>query len=167
MAQRLLTHVFFDQEQSGTAATLFAEEALISLLASIYASNVVADADAAERPQVDAWVALHAFITSNLADPELSIGRVAESLRMSRSWIHQLFKRHGHTYGGFVRERRLQLAQEALRNPQMAHWTIKQIATQCGFQSASHFSRVFQQQFGESPAAHRERQRVLPPTAAT
>ena len=157
MAQRLLTHVFFDPQQSSTAAIYFAEEALISLLASIYARNLVDGAADDDRQQVDAWVAIHAYITSNLADPELSIERMSESLRISTSWIHQLFKRHQHTYGDFVRERRLQLAQQALRHPQSRTLPIKQIATQCGFQSASHFSRVFQQRFGESPMVYRER----------
>ncbi len=157
MAQRLLTHVFFDSEQSSTAATYFAEEALISLLASIYAKNVVEDTDAEDRQQLDAWVAIHAYITSNLADPDLSIEKMSESLRISRSWIHQLFKRHHLTYGDFLRERRLQLAREALLSEQNRAQPIKQIATQCGFQSASHFSRVFMQRFGESPTDLRER----------
>ena len=118
---------------------------------------MVEDTDAEDRQQLDAWVAIHAYITSNLADPDLSIEKMSESLRISRSWIHQLFKRHNLTYGDFLRERRLQLAREALLSEQNRTQPIKQIATQCGFQSASHFSRVFMQRFGESPTDLRER----------
>ncbi|MFG5779579.1 AraC family transcriptional regulator [Comamonas sp. J-3] len=157
MAQRLLTHVFFDPQQSSTAATYFAEEALISLLASIYAHNLVEDTAEGERPHVDAWVAINAFITSKLADPDLSVDTLVDSLRISKSWIHQLFRRHGVSYSDYVRERRLQLAHSALQQPQSQGLPIKQIATQCGFLSASHFSRSFLQRFGESPTDFRDR----------
>jgi AraC-like DNA-binding protein len=70
--------------------------------------------------------------------------------------VHRLFKMRSLQYTSYVRERRLQLAREALEDPRRSHVEVKEIAVSCGFQHASHFIRRFHERFGMSPALYRK-----------
>ena len=56
------------------------------------------------------------------------------------------------TLGGYIRERRLTLAAEALRQTQRP---VFDIAMQYGYDSQQTFSRVFRRQFSQTPTAYR------------
>ena len=61
----------------------------------------------------------------------------------------------GRTLGAFVSHLRLQLAAEALRNAELS---IAEVASACGFASASHFVRVFRAATGATPGRWRRAQ---------
>jgi AraC-like DNA-binding protein len=99
---------------------------------------------------------LASYIDAHITDPELSVQAVADVLRVTTRWVHRLFKMRSLQYTSYVRERRLQLAREALEDPRRAHVEVKEIAASCGFQHASHFIRRFHERFGMSPALYRK-----------
>lgn len=154
-AQRTLAHVFFDENESNPTSVFHAEQSLMSLLAAIYTSQAPEQLSQGERVQVDAWQALTAYIDANITDPELSLLQISSSLRVSTRWIHRLFQARSLQYGNYVREKRLQLAQVALRDASQAQFTVREIAHHCGFQDASHFSRSFSRRFGTPPHQYR------------
>lgn len=155
-AHGCLAHVFF-QEPSAVSPTssMFAEQALISLLAAIYTSQALEQLPTAERGPIESWQAITSYLDTHIADSDLSVAAVARALRASNRWVHRLFQMRGIQYGQYVRERRLELARTALEDPTKGHLPVKEIAASCGFQDASHFSRCFQQRFGCPPNQYR------------
>lgn len=154
-AHRCLAHVFFDQEETSPSSAVFAEQALISLLAAIYTSQAVDQIPDSRRGPIESWQALTSYLDAHIADTDLSVAAVARALRASSRWVHRLFQMQGTQYNQYVRERRLQLARRALEDPGKGHLPVKDIALSCGFQDASHFSRRFQQRFGCPPNQYR------------
>ncbi|ASC64500.1 AraC family transcriptional regulator [Achromobacter denitrificans] len=155
-AHRCLHHVFFDKAESNPTSSLFAEQALLALLASIYTSQALEKIPGAARGPADNWQVLASYIEAHITDPELSVQAVADVLRVTPRWVHRLFKMRGLQYTSYVRERRLQLAREALEDPARANVEVKEIAASCGFQHASHFIRRFHERFGMPPALYRK-----------
>ena len=114
-AHRCLRHVFFDKTESNPVSSLFAaEQALLALLASIYTSQALEKIPGDAR--AGRWQVLASYIDAHITDPELSVQAVADVLRVTTRWVHQLFKTRSLQYTGYVRERRLQLAREALED---------------------------------------------------
>jgi AraC-like DNA-binding protein len=73
--------------------------------------------------------------------------------------ICKLFRRHtGTTFTEHVSRLRIEKATELLLNPRLR---ISEIAFKSGFQSLTHFNRVFRKLVGESPTLYREKL-VLP-----
>ena len=109
-AHRCLRHVFFDKTESNPVSSLFAEQALLALLASIYTSQALEKIPGDARAPADNWQVLASYIDAHITDPELSVQAVADVLRVTTRWVHRLFKTRSLQYTGYVRERRLQLA---------------------------------------------------------
>jgi len=155
-AHHCLGHVFFEQPDAvSPTSSMFAEQALISLLAAIYTSQALEQLPTTERGPIESWQAITSYVDTHITDNDLSVAAVARALRASSRWVHRLFQMRGIQYGQYVRERRLQLARSALEDPCRAHVPVKDIALSCGFQDASHFSRCFQQRFGSPPNKYR------------
>ena len=100
------------------------------------------------RLSIDAWIDGH------LCDPSLSLTSVAAAHAVSARTVQRVFGRSGETFNGTVRGRRLARAREELRR---TNSSITSIATRWCFSDASHFSRLFKERFGTSPAAFRSR----------
>ncbi len=94
-----------------------------------------------------------AFIECELAD--IRPVDVAAHLRVSRRYLDTLFAREGGTVMQYVWERRLVNAASRLARRTARAVTVTEVAHACGFQDASHFSRMFRQRFGRSPSAWR------------
>ncbi|MGE0484986.1 MAG: helix-turn-helix domain-containing protein [Gammaproteobacteria bacterium] len=91
------------------------------------------------------------YVWENLRDPELSARRVASALGISQRYMNKLFESEGETVGRLILTQRLQGARADLVNPVKRTKPITEIAHDWGFNSVSHFSRVFRQQFDASP----------------
>jgi AraC family L-rhamnose operon transcriptional activator RhaR len=95
------------------------------------------------------------FIADNLSE-ELTLPRVAGHLHISPRHLTRLFQQHtNQTFVHYIQERRVQLAAQMLLNGDLS---IKDIASQCGFQSVHYFTRIFTQKLGVSPAKFRRAQ---------
>ncbi|GGA72297.1 transcriptional regulator [Pseudoclavibacter endophyticus] len=97
------------------------------------------------------------YIDRNLADHELSPGRIAAAHFISVRHLHALFSAHGMTVSSCIRNRRLERSYEQLLLPAALGGSMVEIAEANGFSCASHFSRVFRARFGVPPSAIRRR----------
>lgn len=96
------------------------------------------------------------WIDQNL-DKSLSIDEVAAKSGYSKWHLQRMFRTvTKQTLGGYIRERRLTLAAEALRQTQRP---VFDIAMQYGYDSQQTFSRVFRRQYSQTPTAYRHTMR--------
>ena len=95
------------------------------------------------------------FINRNLADPDLTIERIAERMHCTKRYLHKVFSEEGETLNQSIWSRRLELCRAHLVRPDMSGKSLTEIAFACGFSNAAHFSRSFRARFGESPRAFR------------
>ena len=94
------------------------------------------------------------YIREHLQD-DLTLADVAKAACTSTFYICKLFKRHtGLNITEYVCRLRVEKAQELLQNPQLR---ISEIAYAVGFQSLTHFNRVFRSLAGQSPSEYREK----------
>jgi AraC-like DNA-binding protein len=90
-------------------------------------------------------------IARRLGDPRLNIDQIANELRISAGYLAKLFRMDGTTVMRYVLERRLDRAHSLVKQYGQHRMQMQEIAYICGFESPSHFSRTFKQQFGVSP----------------
>lgn len=88
------------------------------------------------------------YVHQHLAE-SLSPGRVAAHVGLNRSYFFRRFKRTmGITFGAYLRQARMEQAKQMLKNREMR---VKEVAHESGFQSVSHFNRLFVAQEGCTP----------------
>ncbi|HRI12627.1 MAG TPA: AraC family transcriptional regulator [Verrucomicrobiota bacterium] len=84
---------------------------------------------------------------------DLSLGQVAAQANTSIFYFCKLFRKvTGLTFTEFVSRTRIEKARNLLLNPNLR---ISEIAFEVGFQSLTHFNRVFKKVVGESPTQYR------------
>lgn len=84
---------------------------------------------------------------------DLSLGQVAQAVHVSPFHLCKLFRKSaGMTFTEFVSRTRTEKAKELLLNPQLR---ISEIVYEVGFQSLTHFNRIFKKLVGESPTQYR------------
>jgi len=97
-----------------------------------------------------------AYIEAKLADPELSVEQIAHACSISVRALHRHFAEDpAGSVSRYLWQRRLIRCAEALRDPSLAHLSITDVCFSYGFSSSSHFSRLFKDQFGDSPVRYR------------
>jgi AraC family transcriptional activator of tynA and feaB len=97
-----------------------------------------------------------AYIEANLADPELSVERIAHACSISVRGLHRHFAEDpAGSVSHYLWQRRLIRCAEALRDPSQAHRSITDVCFSYGFSSSSHFSRLFKDRFGVPPVRYR------------
>ncbi|GAB2922634.1 transcriptional regulator FeaR [Paraburkholderia jirisanensis] len=90
-------------------------------------------------------------IARRLGDSRLNIDQIATELRISANYLAKLFRKEGTTVMRYVLEKRLERAHSLIKQFGQHRMQIQEIAYLCGFESPSHFSRMFKQRFGISP----------------
>lgn len=106
---------------------------------------------------------IHAFkrhIDTHLEDPGLCVAGIARDHFISVRSLQYLFQEEGLTVSGYIRGSRLEHCRMDLSDPAQTSLSVSQIAQRRGFVDASHFSKVFRAQFGESPREFRNRRLV-------
>lgn len=84
---------------------------------------------------------------------DLSLGQVAAAVHTSLFYFCKLFRKYtGITFTEYVSRTRIERAKNLLLNPNLR---VSQIAYEVGFQSLTHFNRVFRKVVGESPSDYR------------
>lgn len=92
------------------------------------------------------------LMRNNLSEP-LRTGELAEYLNISVKKLERIFCRFKDVLPArYYRELRLQRARTLLFESALS---IEDIGLQCGFRSASHFSRSFRDTYGRSPREER------------
>jgi AraC-like DNA-binding protein/quercetin dioxygenase-like cupin family protein len=90
------------------------------------------------------------FIDRNVGNEHIDIAMVASAMGVSKRHLNRLFEREGSSVMRYVLQQRLAKATEILTSGDV-DVRISDIAWQCGFVSAAHFSRVFRKHYGKSP----------------
>ena len=84
---------------------------------------------------------------------DLSLGQVAAAVHTSTFYFCKLFKRAtGFNFTVFVSRVRAEKAKNLLLNPNLR---VSEIAYEVGFQSLTHFNRIFKKIVGQSPTEYR------------
>jgi AraC-like DNA-binding protein len=96
------------------------------------------------------------FIQQNYAQRGLSIEDIAEHLGVTSRYLHMALAQDGCTPSEYLRGCRLLAARRLLSSAEFAGRSIAEIALECGFSGASHFSTQFRKRFGASPSSYRE-----------
>jgi len=93
------------------------------------------------------------FIEKHKSDP-LSLSEVARALNVSTFYFCKLFKKAtGINFTEYLSRVRIEKAKNLLLNPNLR---VSEIAYEVGFQSLTHFNRVFLRIVGRSPTAYRD-----------
>jgi AraC-like DNA-binding protein len=101
--------------------------------------------------------AAKAFIAAHLTDPRLGAAMVAAGVGLSARQLSRVFADSGVSVPHYIRERRLDRAHALLIDTARQHLPVADIAAQCGFGSAAHFSTAFAERFGAAPSEIRRR----------
>lgn len=116
---------------------------------SMVASQVVFRTEHAEPPSM---TKAREFIAANSGE-NLSLAQVAQAVHMSTFYFCKQFKKAtGFCFTNYLGRVRIEKAKQMLLNP---HARISEVAFECGFQSLTHFNRVFRKLVGESPTHYR------------
>jgi AraC-like DNA-binding protein/ligand-binding sensor protein len=116
---------------------------------ALVGNQIVVQQENAEPPVI---ARAKAFIRAHLAEP-LSLGLVARAVNTSTFYFCKLFKRAtGVNFTDYVSRLRIERAKELLLNPNRR---VSEVAFEVGFQSLTHFNRVFKRVAGESPTEYR------------
>lgn len=95
-----------------------------------------------------------AYIAGHHADP-IGLDEVASAMHVSTFYFCKMFKKAtGMTFTDYLGRVRVEKAKNLLLNP---HLRISEIAYAVGFQSLTHFNRVFRELTGESPTTFRQK----------
>lgn len=84
---------------------------------------------------------------------DIDVAKIARRVGLSRSRFRHLFRtQFGISYGRFVRKKKLQRGAMLLRT---THLGVAEISYLLGWESPSHFSRLFRATYGCSPREYR------------
>lgn len=89
------------------------------------------------------------WIEAHIADPALSLERIAAANGMSLRYLHVLFEACEMSASEWIWNRRLQLAYDRLAKGDAR--SVTSVAYDHGFNSSAHFSTLFRRKYGISP----------------
>jgi len=131
-------------------------ESMIRLLAifaqhlSIVSNQILVQQEHAEPLTI---VRAKQFIHEHQAN-DLSLGEVARAVNTSTFYFCKMFKRAtGLNFTDYLSRVRIEKAKNLLINPNLR---VSEIAYEVGFQSLTHFNRVFRKLVGQSPTEYRQ-----------
>jgi len=134
-------------------------ETVLGLLASTLAAHRNERADYATLPEV-LKTRVRLYVQTRLADPELSIERIADAMRCSKRYLHRVFEDEATTLDRYIWTSRLERCRSALAAPAAASASVSEVAYGWGFKSSAHFCRMFKAHYGVSPRAYQREARA-------
>ncbi len=132
-------------------------------LTEFLVANLAAEGAPASRGGAGAARAAHLHrvcqtIETMLADPELTLEKVAEADGISARSLQKLFAAAGQNFSTYLRLRRLERCRLDLTSPMFGSLSISEICFRWGFNGSAHFSRAFKDRYGVSPRDYRKGQ---------
>ena len=139
------TRVLSQQEHEATVKLLQIFAQHLSLLAN----QIVVQEQNAEPPVI---TRAKEFIDQHQTE-DISLGQVAKAVNISTFYFCKMFKKvTGINFTDYVSRVRIENAKNLLLNPNLR---VSEIAYEVGFQSLTHFNRVFKKVIGQSPTEYR------------
>jgi AraC-like DNA-binding protein len=143
------------QVLAGDAAGQIAA-AVLDLLGAAYAQVPRTHAEHSSRGTAHR-IRIINYIHAHLYDPDLSPAQIARACRITTRYLHYLFSDGEETVARYILARRLEGSSQALLAESQRGRTVTAIAFDHGFNSATHFGRVFRAHFGMTPREYRAR----------
>ena len=132
-------------------------EAVVKLLTifgqhlSMASNQIIVQHENSEMPVI---TRAKEFIQRHQAE-DISLGNVAKAVNTSTFYFCKLFKKATKlNFTHYLSRVRIEKAKNLLLNPNLR---VSEIAYEVGFQSLTHFNRVFKKIIGQSPTEYRER----------
>jgi AraC-like DNA-binding protein len=136
-------------------------DGVVALVRALHAADP-ADGAGGRLPTSVLLSQMKAYVDQHLADPTLGPESIARAHYISTRYVHKLFARDEISVSEWIRHRRLEACRRDLRDPELAHETISQIARGWALSNPAHFSRIFREAYGCTPSEVRSE----PQTAA-
>jgi len=140
---------------SGKVLSAKAHDSVMKLLSvfaqhlTMMSNQVFIQQENAEPPVI---IKARTYIHEHQTD-EISLGEVAKAVNMSSYYFCKMFKKVvGINFTDYVARSRIEKAKNLLLNPNLR---VSEIAFEVGFQSLTHFNRVFKRVLGQSPTEYR------------
>lgn len=148
--RRYLLHISQNLDTLGEEEAALVEKQLLELFAHTANKDerVLQAADSAIRAAH--LLHIEQFALNHLERNDLSPEQTAAACGISVRYLHHIFKDTGTTFSDWLRTQRLESARRQLQQPRFSG-SLAQLAYSLGFTDQSHFSKVYRQQFGESP----------------
>ena len=129
--------------------------AILDLVASAYTPLPQAQSDRSSLASAHR-IRIVNYIEAHLGDPDLTPMRVADSCKMTPRYLHHLFSHESETVARYILRRRLDECSRALTIASQRERTVTAIALDYGFNSPTHFGRVFRARYGMTPREFRQ-----------
>jgi AraC-like DNA-binding protein len=141
-------------EEIDPAVGLRISYTLLDLVAAAYSVSPHA------RQEHSSLVAAHrvriiSYIEAHLRDPKLNPSTVARGCEITARYLHHLFASGAETVTQYIQRRRLEECARALIASPVRPRLVTEIALDYGFNSLTHFGRVFRHHFGLTPSEYR------------
>jgi hypothetical protein len=133
--------------------------AILDLLGAVYAEVPRAHAERSSLATAHR-IRIVNYIEAHLHDPELTPTRVADACKMTPRYLHHLFSDEDETVARYILRRRLEACAQALVSSTQRGRTVTSIAFDYGFNSPTHFGRVFRSKFDMTPREYQRAHRV-------
>lgn len=133
--------------------------AILDLVASAYAVAVQNQCDRSSLATAHR-IRIMNYIEAHLGDPDLTPLQVAQACRMTTRYLHHLFSDEEETIAKYILRRRLEQCSRALADPSQRGRTVTAIAFDYGFNSPTHFGRVFRARYRATPREYRHKRPV-------
>jgi AraC-like DNA-binding protein len=137
-------------EQSGARIAI----AILDLIGAAYADLPQAHGDRSSLGTAHR-IRIINYIEAHLNDPDLTPTRIAEACKMTARYLHHLFSDQDETVARYILRRRLEACSKALQSGAQRGRTVTAIAFDYGFNSPTHFGRVFRAKFNVTPREYR------------
>ena len=137
-------------EQTGSRVAV----AILDLIGAAYADLPQALADRSSLGTAHR-IRIINYIEAHLNDPDLTPTRIAEACKMTARYLHHLFSDQDETVARYILRRRLEACSRALQSGAQRGRTVTAIAFDYGFNSPTHFGRVFRAKFNVTPREYR------------
>ena len=124
-------------------------EQLMDVLALAFLADEGEAASAESSIKAARLRSIQRWIEDHLAEPDLTLEKVAASNQVSLRYLHALFRSCDVSASEWIWARRLQRSYEALAKGSAS--SITDVAFQHGFASSAHFSTLFRRRFGVAP----------------
>lgn len=98
------------------------------------------------------------FIRMHLGDERLGPDWIARSQGISTRYLHMLFEGEPCSVSRHIQKQRLEQCRLALGSDTYSGNSVSDVGYRFGFQDASHFSRAFKAEYGQTPAQYRKSQ---------
>ncbi len=104
------------------------------------------------RPSNDQIFSLiDAEMNNALSNTELNLDGLASQLRISKRRIQRILADKQTTFTDVLRQKRMKLAYNQLKNKNLSNKSIAEIAFSCGYSEHASFHRAFKKEFGKTP----------------